>query len=306
MNGWGHRRFKTYMFEPTNHCNLACPLCPTGNHSNSRNKGFLDPVIFEKVLDVEPIRDCQIWLWGWGEPLLHPHLSMLVAASKRRNNSVEVQSNGTAPYEFYRRLVEAGLDVLTISLDGMSDATVHPLRGPKASSSSVRERILQLTSLCRSNGSGTKIHVQCLATRFNEQEIKAIRDWSLQVAKADAFGLKTLCLGELTEEKAEHFLPKDPSLIRYAVDRRGAISMPPRALEKCFFLQNVRVVFWDFTVVPCCYDYGGEYGLGSMLSGLTEEAFPEKLTKMEASMCAICPELRGKDTFVGEEDPSHC
>jgi molybdenum cofactor biosynthesis enzyme MoaA len=303
MHHTSDNRFEVYMFEPTNRCNLDCALCPTGNGLSLRTKGYMDLDLFERALERERIENHKIWLWGWGEPLLHPHLSMLVAASKRRNNSVEVQSNGTAPYESYRLLVEEGVDVLTVALDGMSDESLHSLRGIGASSTVVRERILELTSLCRSTGLRTKIHVQCIATRFNEQEIERIRDWSLRVAGADAFLLKTLCIGELTQEKAKYYLPKAPGLMRYAVDSRGIVSMPPRLRGDCHFFRNIRVVLWDFTVVPCCYDYGGEYRLGNLLSGCREEEFSARLATKEVPMCEICPELRGNDTFVREGDP---
>ena len=304
MHCSGHDRFEVYMIEPTNRCNLHCALCPTGNGSDLRTKGFMDSDLLERVLDTERIESKKVWLWGWGEPLLHPHLSVIVSALKKRANSVEVQSNGTAAFESYKLLIEEGLDVLTIALDGMSDGSLHPLRGTGASAAAVRERILQLAALCRSAGARTRIQVQCIATGFNELEIKSIRDWSIRVAGVDAFLLKTLCIGEFTQEKAKYYLPKNRRLMRYTVDDRGVVSMPPRLREECLFLRNIRVVLWDFTVVPCCYDHGGDYRLGNLLSSCREEEFSARLARREVPMCEICPEFRGKDTFVCEDDPS--
>lgn len=292
------RRFDVYMFEPTNKCNINCVLCPTGNRSNRHDQGFMDADLFDRVLEREKIYDCTIWLWGWGEPLLHPELGRMVTASKRRNNKVEIQSNGTAPYESYKALIDAGLDILTLSLDGMSDESIRSLRGDKVSSDIIKNKILRLSSLCKSTHSGTCINVQCIATRFNEHEIEGLRNWTLNVAEADKFSLKTLCLGEITKEKAKMFLPDDPSLTRYNVDEHALATMPARSEEICNFLKSIRVTLWDFTVVPCCYDFTGEYSFGNMLDGYDDEEFMGRYVRGDVHICDICPELRMKDKFV--------
>ena len=39
------------LFEPTNACNLSCPLCPTGNGSLNRATGQMRLDEFKKIID---------------------------------------------------------------------------------------------------------------------------------------------------------------------------------------------------------------------------------------------------------------
>jgi len=39
------------MIEPTNICNLKCPMCPSGNGSLKREKGYMDFPLFQKIID---------------------------------------------------------------------------------------------------------------------------------------------------------------------------------------------------------------------------------------------------------------
>jgi len=290
--------FDIYMFEPTNQCNLNCPLCPTGNKSCRRPAGFMDPALFEKAMEIERINNRRIWLWGWGEPLLHAGLSQMVAAAKKRNNTIEIQSNGTASYESYRPLIEAGLDILTISMDGMSDEAVRPMRGNNISIAKVKSRIVQLADLCSSSGHDTSLNVQCIATRYNEGEIETVRQWVLDNVGSDAFSLKTLCIGEITQGKASKYLPKNQWLTRYVLNDRGNVSIPTKSGVHCGFLSNIRVFLWDFTIVPCCYDYQGEYTFGNIFTEWNDQEFKEKYLDRKVSMCDICPEMSEKATFV--------
>ena len=56
-----------YVIEPTNVCNLHCPLCSTGTDESTREKGILKLENFKKLID--QIKDfvLQISLQNWGE-----------------------------------------------------------------------------------------------------------------------------------------------------------------------------------------------------------------------------------------------
>ena len=53
---WGYPVY--LMVEPTNICNLKCPMCPSGNGTMTRQLGELDYESFKKLLDEKfPDRD---------------------------------------------------------------------------------------------------------------------------------------------------------------------------------------------------------------------------------------------------------
>jgi MoaA/NifB/PqqE/SkfB family radical SAM enzyme len=105
--------------EPTDLCNLDCTMCirsswdePLGRMSQATFKHILDGL---KQLDPVPT----VFFGGLGEPLFHPHTIEWVAEVKALGGRVELITNGTTLTEKRsRQLIDGGLDVLWLSLDG--------------------------------------------------------------------------------------------------------------------------------------------------------------------------------------------
>jgi len=58
------------VIDPTNYCNLHCPLCPTGQGRQS-SQGYLSFELYEKVLNQLAPYLFEVWLYNWGEPFLN-------------------------------------------------------------------------------------------------------------------------------------------------------------------------------------------------------------------------------------------
>lgn len=72
-----------YAIDVVGTCNLRCPSCPVGNMPNDpRPKGFMDVDLFKKILEKikseSPTQNPEIWLFNWGEPLLHPNIAEII------------------------------------------------------------------------------------------------------------------------------------------------------------------------------------------------------------------------------------
>ncbi|MBM5818384.1 MAG: radical SAM protein [Cyanobacteria bacterium K_Offshore_surface_m2_239] len=115
----------------TARCNLACPYClpddrdPPGLLSQAQRLAVVEAAV---ALGARRLR-----LTG-GEPLLHPGLEALVAATAplraRGLREISLTSNGVLlTAERARSLRAAGLDRLTLSLDGASGAAVAMMAG---------------------------------------------------------------------------------------------------------------------------------------------------------------------------------
>ena len=108
--------------ELTNHCNLSCTICPV-NTTMRRTKGYMDPVLFRRVIDENQQLDF-VLAFQWGEPLLHPNFFELVRYAADHGVRTMITSNGThLSAENVRRLLDCGLDRITFSVDG--DETSH-------------------------------------------------------------------------------------------------------------------------------------------------------------------------------------
>lgn len=115
----------------TARCNLACPYClpdgqePPGLLSQAQRLAVVEAAV---ALGAHHLR-----LTG-GEPLLHPGLEALIAAAAPLRASglreISLTSNGALlTAERARTLRAAGLDRLTLSLDGASGASVAAMAG---------------------------------------------------------------------------------------------------------------------------------------------------------------------------------
>jgi len=127
-------------FRVTNLCNLRCKMCgqwgDTGifrEHGDAaatdgeaertrvreliglgRQLGLAD---YERLIEEIAPADPVVSLFG-GEPLLYPDIVPLVRAVKRRGLTLTMITNGWLLQKYARELVEAGIDVIAVSVDG--------------------------------------------------------------------------------------------------------------------------------------------------------------------------------------------
>lgn len=119
---------KVYI-EPTVACNLDCITC-FRNHWEQAI-GRMSEATFERIFEglkaLDPIPD--VYFGGIGEPLFHPKTIEWVARIKALGVRVELITNGTTLTEKKsRQLIDAGLDLLWVSLDGATPETFADVR----------------------------------------------------------------------------------------------------------------------------------------------------------------------------------
>jgi MoaA/NifB/PqqE/SkfB family radical SAM enzyme len=119
---------KVYI-EPTNRCNLNCVTCI--RHSWDETLGEMKPEIFSRIVD--NLRSIplplQVFFGGLGEPLSHPNIVNMVRRTKKLGATVELITNGTLlTKSLSQQLIDAGLDVLWVSLDGATPESYTDVR----------------------------------------------------------------------------------------------------------------------------------------------------------------------------------
>jgi MoaA/NifB/PqqE/SkfB family radical SAM enzyme len=105
--------------EPTSHCNLNCVTCI--RNSWDEPLGEMDSTVFSRIIDGLKAFSAppNVFLGGLGEPLSHPHIVDMVKELKSLGSFVELITNGTLlAKDVSRQLIDAGLDMLWVSLDG--------------------------------------------------------------------------------------------------------------------------------------------------------------------------------------------
>lgn len=112
---------KRVYVELTNKCNLTCSTCM--RNVWQVEYGRMSVQIFERLLS--GLEGCEgkpeLFLGGYGEPLSHPDVLALIGMAKRRGYRVTLITNGILLTEqVCRCLIDLGLDMLWVSLDGAS------------------------------------------------------------------------------------------------------------------------------------------------------------------------------------------
>lgn len=118
--------FKPYLIHmmPTHACNLRCKSCgqfgSTGFYTNSSppsSERVLTKEVFKSFIDQVARFRPTIFLTG-GEPFLHKDIAELIRHIKAKGLILWIVSNGTQFERFAEDIVDAGVDVLYISIDG--------------------------------------------------------------------------------------------------------------------------------------------------------------------------------------------
>jgi MoaA/NifB/PqqE/SkfB family radical SAM enzyme len=121
----------TLFVDPSDACNFQCKFCPSGNKTLlkqvDRKPRLLDFDLFKKIIDNldefdRPLKVLR--LYKDGEPLLNPRFPDMIAYAKQRGCalSIDTTTNGSLLNpEMNVRLIDAGLDRINISVEGVSE-----------------------------------------------------------------------------------------------------------------------------------------------------------------------------------------
>ena len=107
----------------TEACNLRCRMCyEWGQTGHQHREGKGPPATLSLEMVESLLEDCSkektfYSLFG-GEPLLYPGLDKVLETAKRHGSSMETVTNGTLIAGKAAMLVELGMDLVRISLDG--------------------------------------------------------------------------------------------------------------------------------------------------------------------------------------------
>jgi len=238
--------------EPTNVCNLQCPLCPTGTGASGRAKGFMSYETFRRIM--EEIGDTLLFaiLYGWGEPFLNKALPRMIEDCTRRNICTLTSTNGNCLQSLDEtlRVVDAGLSALIIAIDGSTQDIYNVYR--KGGSVEKVKRCISLIEEAKARR-GSKLpytNLRVVVTRNNYEDLPNLERLAREMG-VNMFSYKSL--GCLTESgNFKNFEPEDERMRRF--EYKGSLRNRRSPLH-CPYPFRQPTVFWDGTVVGCEFDY---------------------------------------------------
>jgi MoaA/NifB/PqqE/SkfB family radical SAM enzyme len=161
--------------EPTNRCNLRCPLCPTGRGLPGRPLQTLDMAAFERILEEVGPYVYMINFQNWGEPTLAKQLPEMIAKAHQAHIATTVATNGNYSPKLNAKLIESGLDNVMVAIDGATQESYEKYR-VQGRLETVKENVRQLVEA--RNGAGKRrpyVEIQFLVFEYNRHEIPEIR-----------------------------------------------------------------------------------------------------------------------------------
>ncbi|WP_181256323.1 radical SAM/SPASM domain-containing protein [Marinilabilia salmonicolor] len=289
--------------EPSGHCQLKCPECPTGAAVLSRKKGNMNIDLFNKIINETEKYIIYLNLYFQGEPLLHPQIEEFIEKAKKNRIYTTISTNAQLlDQQMCRKLIASGLSRIVISLDGFSQGIYETYRrGGKVET--VKNGIIMLIQARKESGTFFPIIVvQVLAFDHNKHEIPAIREWCKEVG-VDKLEIKTAQMNEFGDGTVQPAREKS----RYQNSPKKKYTVPGRPYNHCWRQWSSAVITWNGLMVPCCYDKNAEYILGNASSS----TFSDNIKKPESyifkqtilsnrkgiEMCRNCPE--GRNWFWG-------
>lgn len=257
--------------EPTSRCNLDCRSCI--RHAWKEPLGNLDLDLFAGLMaEVGAMPGPPaVFFGGFGEPLGHPRIVDMVQLAKEAGSFAELISNGVSlDPQTARRLLDAGLDRLWVSIDGASPQSYADVR----LGDHLLEIVANLERVKALKGK-TELGISYVAMRRNIADLPAVMGLARRLG-ATCFSLSNV--EPYTENMAAEILfaqnqfaelPEEgcvmPRFDPGAIDQRAlaplfsqfpdALSFVPLAPGRkglCPFLQRRSASLrWDGRIGPC-------------------------------------------------------
>lgn len=239
---------ETVLVDVTTRCNLTCAHCP--NATLSARDGFtgdMDVSLFKKIVhEVAAHPDTWLRPLNSGEPLLRRDLPDLIRYAKDQGvRHVGITTNGTLlDADRRRRLIEAGVDQVEVSLDAATAATFKSVRHADAFDRVVGNTLRYIEE-ARGSGSACTVLVSFVSQTANHHEVDAfIEFWQ---GKADAIYVR---------EYHQH---------NNLVGPKGRVrtrDLPYR--HPCVFPFERVVISYAGLVRFCCFDWESRHSMGDV------------------------------------------
>jgi hypothetical protein len=218
--------------ETTNACNARCIICP--HREMHRPITTMDDGLYNQLIDECAEAGCrEVHLHNFGEPMMDKRIEQRIAYAKQKGiRRVKIFCNGSLlTADRCKRLIEAGLDEIKVSLDGATREEFERIRTP-LKFDVVVQNVVELVKLRNAARSKLKIRVACCSTTDKEATMKSLE----RVVDDFSFG---------------------------KLHNWGGQSVVAKRLRKpCSRLWRTFTVLANGDVSLCCLDYDGQQILG--------------------------------------------
>ena len=214
VDGFG-RRITYVRLSVTDRCDLRCRYCMAERMQFLPKREILTLEEMGALSDILIARGVRKIRLTGGEPLVRKGVMELVRMLGRRVgdglDELVLTTNGTRLARFAGELFESGVRRINVSLDSRRpDRFTHITRGGDLG------QVLRGIDAALTAGLAVKINMVALAG-INEDEIEEMLRWCAAMA-IDLTLIETMPLGEVEEDRTNHYLPLD--LVRERLEQQ--------------------------------------------------------------------------------------
>jgi MoaA/NifB/PqqE/SkfB family radical SAM enzyme len=243
--------------EATSFCNLKCSFCPVNDEATQRylHKNTMTREIFTLFVhqcNRFPASIKILRIIGNGEPLLNKNLPLFIEQAKESGvfNRVEITTNGTLlTHDISDAIIEAGLDVLKVSLEAADDAKFFEITKVKIPVRDIKEKLAYFFN----RRAGCRLYIKCTDAALNTKESRE--------AFISEFG--AICDYIFVENVTDIWPGFKSKIISGGRKRYGeqVIDADKHICVQPFMLLSVLA---DGEVLPCCADWKRVRSLGNI------------------------------------------
>lgn len=261
--------------EATNQCNTRCLHCP--HEAISRPMGKMDEETFNEV--IRKVRayspHFSVEFAGMGEPLLNPLIYKFVEELSPDFPTTITTNASALTTRNAEKLIEAGLNYLTISFNG-EDPVIYELMMGGLDFERATANLKKVVSL--SQGSQLQVRANVSVTRQTQERLADIKNYLNQAGVDGIFFSKCHHRGGFLKGDVVCTTP-----------------MPQDEPYRCDIFDQTLFVAWTGEVLSCCHDLAGENIIGDLKTESVEEILTRK-RKISADgvkfrICEHCNDL---------------
>lgn len=295
-----HGRPVSITIEPTNICNLRCPVCETGANILERKPQTMAYEAFVRIIDKVGPSANHLMFYYMGEPFLNKDAYRMIRYARDMGLYVMTCTNGDVVDP--ERLYETGINVVSFQIGGVTQDS-HSIYRVNSNLAKVMNNVSRYIEIIRIRGRKPlehQVELGFIVMRHNEGEIEKFLKMAEEVG-VDRKNVISPCVR--TAEQARELLPKSDSYWIYERQRfeQEGCLLPIKRFPKncCPWLYYSITIQVDGNVVPCCRDPHGrhivgnllEQSLGEVWNGPKVREFRQAVFSNQAGVdiCRLCP-----------------
>jgi len=244
----------TMMIAVTHKCQCKCEHCGVAFDEKNGQKELNVDEIIKLIDEVVNLGARKIYFFG-GEPLLSSDLMFLIKYAKQRKMVTRLDTNGFLLSEkMVKKLKEAGLDKIGISIDSPDENIHDDLRGIKG----IYQRAMKGVEFCIDHGITPYISTYATKNNLRNGQLKKLLDIAENM-KVEVRILSTIACGNLLKKNDIIFNSEDIEILRSFLKKNYVywedISVDSK--DNPFTCGFITTTFFYVSaygdVRPCCY-----------------------------------------------------